>query len=139
VNGLTQRLGASLRRAPYVWLVATVLLMLVMDSVLRTVEDEPRPHDAWIAVAGIGSAVYSVVLWFLVPGHLRRRARVADLDERVAILRWSFAISPYFFCYAAVVAGASPWTWAVGYLTSIALLVTSARRTRREASTAPAT
>jgi len=138
VNGLTHRLGASLRRAPYVWLVATILLMLQLDSTLRVAVDEPRSHNPWIAVEAIGFAIYSVVLWFSYRAISRVtresptwRSASHSRGGRSRVRRTSSATSGRRGC--------EPVGVALGSVTTIALLVASARRTRREASVAPST
>ena len=52
MNGLAERLGASLCRAPYVWLVASVLAFVWMPSPLRVIATNPADASTPIAVVG---------------------------------------------------------------------------------------
>jgi hypothetical protein len=46
--------------------------------------------------------------------------------------RWLFATTPFLFTWVAVVGGGEQWADGIGFITSVVLLVVSARRTRRE-------
>jgi hypothetical protein len=128
MNELNERLANSLRRAPYVWLAATVLLFLVMDSVLVPIAEEPGDGSNLLAVGSIVFIVWTILSWTLIPRVLRSASPTMRL-----IARWTYAVIPFIAAYSSVAAGGEQWAFAIGFITSVVLLVLTARRTAREA------
>jgi uncharacterized membrane protein len=127
---LYDRLGASLRRAPYVWLVATILLLLLLIEPLATIARPNGSANLALTVLGMVVVAYAVVFSEIVVPRLFERRRLLN-ETRVAILRWSAAAYPFLFGYAIVAAGAHQSVAGLGQLASVILLVRAARRIRR--------
>ena len=57
---MDERLGGSLRRAPYVWLVATLLLYLVMNDPLARIASDSRHASPAVAIVGSAMIAYGI-------------------------------------------------------------------------------
>jgi len=57
VTALNERLGASLRRSPYVWTVATILFFFVMMDALNEIVKDYTSTSAPLAFLGLGIIV----------------------------------------------------------------------------------
>ena len=132
---LYERTGESLRRAPYVWLVATILMMLLMNGPLALLAVPNARANSVFSVVGVVFVSYAVVMSELVVPRLSERLRPLGAN-RLVVFRWTLAACPFLFSYAAVAAGSHQWVYALGQVASVALLVATARRTRRAARTA---
>jgi hypothetical protein len=129
-NILYDRLGASLRRAPFVWLVATILLMLLLnDPSARMAVPNGRANPA-ITMAGVVFVAYAIVMSTVIVPRLSERLRSLG-ENRLAVFRWTLAAVPFLLSYAAVAAGSQQWVYALGQVASVTLLVATARRIRR--------
>ena len=124
--GTLERLGASLIRAPFVWLVATITLFLFFSTGLAAVAEQGDRASSALALVGAGMIAFSVGAWGLA-------SRVDDRGPAsVAILvRWVFAACPFLFAFCAVGAGAKQWVFSLGFLTSVVLLAITVRDARR--------
>ena len=134
VNGIAERLGASLRRGPYVWVALTLaLFLLVLPGLSPLVEDQDKAKT-WIAVVAIGFIAYAVVAALvLVPRFVLARSRQTKTENQIAVMRWSFAATPFVVGCGAVAVNAKQWIIGIGFLTSVVLLVATARQISREA------
>ena len=130
VGGLFERAGASLRRAPYVWLIATILLTFVTnDGLLRIAENNRHPSTP-IAIIAAFAIAYATVLAVIFPRVGLRKPSPTLTENRLAVLRWIFALTPYLLGYCAVAIGSQQWPYGLGLVTSLTLLVLAARRIR---------
>ncbi len=123
----SERLGASLQRSPYVWLLLTVLLMLMTASIVGPVIDDDEPGRTWIgwvALALIGYGVLSSI--WLMPRALVRSRRAISA-EQVAVVRWALAVAPFLIGFAAAVASGPQVAMGIGFLASVLLLAVTAR------------
>ena len=137
VKGLSERLGASLRRAPYVWLVASVLLLFVMTSPLRVIVTPPDKASTPIAVGGTFLILYGVLVYLGISSRRMAPALARTQSaNQTAFFKWILAEAPFLVGYAAVAAGGQPWVWAVGFITSTVLFVHTARHLARAARVA---
>jgi O-antigen/teichoic acid export membrane protein len=131
-HSVSDRMGAVLRRAPYASAGATtVALLLVLSTFTTTVErGSTRPWLDWVVLA---LAAYTVLVsLILVPKIVLPRARLAQSNERVALMRWSFALSAFLFGLGAWSLGAHDWALVSGTLVSVVLLVLTARTLRAD-------
>jgi hypothetical protein len=129
VEQAIERLANSMRRAPYVWLAATILWFLLMNSGLARIAAEPGQGSTTLAVLGVIFGALGVIAWVLVGTPFFRR----DGSEAVLVVtRWIFAMTPFLFAFCTVGAGGEQWAFFFGFLASVVLLVISARRTKRE-------
>jgi hypothetical protein len=133
-HGSSDPLGASLRRAPYVWLLATVLLYLVAISALAGVAKDDRHASTGIAIVGASLIAYAAVASFLLTRVVARRSRILMTRDRVASIRWACAVSAFLIGFAAVAVGGKQWALALGTAVSAVLLVLTARALRRTES-----
>ncbi len=84
---LSERLGQSLQRSPYVWLVLTVLVMLMASLVVGSVVEDETPRRTWIgwvALAVIGYGVLSSI-WLMARAIARSEREMST--EPVACVR----------------------------------------------------
>ena len=134
VNGIAERLGASLRRGPYVWLALTLaLFFLVLPGLSPLVEDQDTAKT-WIAVVATIFIAYAVVAaLILIPRLVLARSRQTKTENQIAAIRWSFGATPFLVGVAAVAANAKEWIIGVGFLASVIVLVVTARQISREA------
>ena len=96
-HSVSRRLGAVLLRAPYGSAAATtVALLLVLSAFTTTLNREStRPWLDWVVLA---LAAYTVLAsLILVPKIVLPRARPPQSNERVALMRWSFALAAFPF------------------------------------------
>lgn len=124
---LSNRLGASLQRSPYVWLVVTVLSMLMAASVVGSVIEDEEPRRTWIgwvALAFIGYGVLSSI-WLMPRAVARSRREIST--EQVALVRWALAIAPFLIGFAPAMASGPQLAFGVGFLASVLLLAVTAR------------
>ena len=126
---VTERLSASLRRAPYVWLIATILAFGVMNHPVAQVAKPPGRGNtplAWFATVG---SLLATAGWLSLRAERVRR----DIPKpKLVVVRWVFAMLPFFCGWCVVALGAEQWAFSVGFITTVALLLLSARKTRRE-------
>jgi hypothetical protein len=130
------RAGESLQRAPYVWLAATILAFLLLNSGLVRIAPDPGRGSTVLAAAGTALGLLGALIWALFQ---RESVRQAVPTARFAFARWTLASTPFFFAYSAVAAGGEQWAFFWGILLSVVLLVVSARRTKRESLAAAGT
>jgi hypothetical protein len=125
---LLSRAGGSLRRSPYVWLAATVLLWFVMLRPISLITDG-RTADSLILA--IGTAVLVVVAGLVAGIVLPRRTypqmSVEAGPDVVAVVKWAYGVSPFLLSWTAVLAGGQEWCLGLGFLISLGLLTQSAR------------
>jgi hypothetical protein len=118
-----ERLGASLRRAPYVWLVATLLgYFLLIEPLEQVVDDSRHASTAWAVVGAVMIAWGTGLALFAEP-----RMRAHQNDDKTATLRWVLAVSPFLLGYGATAVGGQSWVYALGFIVSLALLIRAAR------------
>ena len=127
--GANERLGESLRRAPYVWLIATILLLLFLNSGLARIASSPGHGSTALAIAGVALGAAGTASWMLLQAERVRRGMP---PTTFVLARWAFATTPFFFAYCAVAAGGEQWAFFFGFFASVALLVISARRTKQQ-------
>lgn len=120
------RVGASMRRAPYVWLSATLLLILLMNSALRRALIDEEKESSIVAIVAAASSAYSVVVWAMWPG-LMARAKKRVPTERTVVVRWMFASMPFWSGFVAVILGGQRWCYGVGLIASVVLVVLTVR------------
>ena len=138
MTALNERLGASLRRSPYVWTVATILFFFVMMDALNEIEKDYTSTSAPLAFLGLGIIVADLFFALVVlPHQTARGAPSTRSTNTVALMNWTFAVSAFWAGYAAVAAGGQQWVLAIGWITSVALLVRTARQLRRSGSLEP--
>jgi len=128
-----ERLSKSLRSAPYVWLAATVLWLLLMNSGVVRIAKAPGHGSNGLALVGLGFGTIGVVLWMLL--HTRRLRRDIQVPTFI-VARWLLATVPFAFAWVTVADGAEQWVIAFGFASSVVLLVIAAVRTRREGTDA---
>jgi hypothetical protein len=126
---VAERIGESICRAPFVWLAATILLFLVMISGLGPIAEEPGEGSVAFTIVGVAGSVLGLGMWLYVRAERLRRELTRPFYVQV---RWVFAVVPFVFAWVAVAAGSEQWALFVGFITSVVLLVVSARWTRRE-------
>ena len=134
-NGAVDRVGASIRRAPYVWLAATVLLFLVVNSPLRAVAKDHEHASTPIALGASAMIAYSVAVWVLWP-HVMARSKSPLSRDRALAMRWLLALSAYLVGVADACAGGQQWCYGLGVAVSIVLLVLTARVAHSDAPSA---
>ncbi|MDQ1384821.1 MAG: hypothetical protein QOG65_2200 [Actinomycetota bacterium] len=122
-----------MQRAPYVWLAATILGFLLLNSGLVRIAPEPGRGSTALAATGTALGVVGALIWTLFQRESVRRTLPTS---SFVVARWALASTPFFFAYSAVAAGGEQWAFFWGMLLSLALLVISARRTKRESLTA---
>jgi hypothetical protein len=132
VSTIYERAGASLRRAPYVWLALTILLYLMLATPAAEIDTPPRDANTVIAIAAAAVIAYSVVasLW-IVPRVLVPRVRAKRSDNQIAALRWAFAAVPVTVSFGAIAIGGQPWVFTLGFVVSVALTAQTARDLNR--------
>lgn len=135
VPGLGDRIGASILRAPYVWLAATVMVFLIVNTPLRVVAKDRTHASTAIALAGAALIVYGVTVWVMLP-RLMARSKLPVPPDRNLVLRWAIASCPHLLGVAAIAAGGQQWCYALGMIASVVLLVMTAREARRGATPA---
>ena len=123
-----ERLANSVRRAPYVWLAACILWMLLLNSAVVPIAPDPGQGSTALAVVGAVCGAVGLVAWVLVGTPYFSRGSSAAIR---IVMRWIFAVTPGLFAFATVAAGAEQWVIFFGFLTSVTLLVISARWTKR--------
>ena len=133
MNVLAERAGASIRRAPYVWLALTLLLFVMLASALTPMVDAQRHPRAWIAWTASALIAYSVWSWWFMFRSRRMLQRLRDRmpEDRVAAGRWSWACAPFLCGFGGVAAGGDQWVAGIGFVVSAFLLVLAARDTAR--------
>jgi hypothetical protein len=143
MGGPLERVGDALQRAPYAWLVTTILLlwivMVPLPAMLADAGEGSTPLSVAAAVYIVFGAVGSLVVLprFMLP-------RLSQTSEgAVASLRWAFAAlhrrciagsaAPFMVGYAATIAGGEPWVVGAGFVVSTLLLIVTARAIRAAA------
>jgi hypothetical protein len=134
-NSIAERLGASLERSPYVWLVATVLSFMILLSGLAPIAKSLGSGNTTIAIVAAGFILYSVAAWVMFPRVVAKREKRASSPAADAYIVWTFAAAPFLIGYGAVAAGGEQWRVALGFVVSIGLLIASARRIAGRGST----
>jgi hypothetical protein len=131
---LAERFGASLRRAPYVWLALTILLYLMLSQPVSTIVTRPRDASTPIALAA-AVVIACGVVWsvFVVPRVVLPRSQPNTSDNRIALMRWGFAGFPVVVGISAVAFGGQSWAFVLGSVVSMALTVHAARTINRVA------
>lgn len=127
-NVIAERAGASLRRSPYVWLVATILSFLVLLSGLAPIAESPGSANTAIAILAAGLILYGIGVWAMLPRLLAKSRKAAPSDDTKAATLWMLAANPFVAAWACVAAGGEQWAVGIGFVASVALLVISARR-----------
>jgi uncharacterized membrane protein len=121
-------------RAPYAWLITSLVVLFMMTTSLSGIAKEVGDGSSFLAVAASALAVVDgFVAAFLVPRQLEA-ARSRLSAAQALLLRWAFALVPFLLTWAAVAAGAERWALSVGVILSTALLVQAARAARRVAA-----
>jgi hypothetical protein len=108
VNRVGERLGASLRRAPYVWLALTILLYFMIESPVAAIVT--RPSDASTPLAAAAAAVIALaVVWseVLVPRLIAPRLRLRMSEDEIALICWGYGAIPLAVGISAVASAAS--------------------------------
>ena len=136
-NVIAERLGASLQRSPYVWLVATVLSFLVLLSGLAPIAQSPGSGSTTLAIVAAGFILYSVVAWIVFPRLRAKSRKAAPSPETMAYILWTFAATPFVIAWAAVAAGAEQWAVALGFVVGVGLLIATVRRVSNRADSRP--
>lgn len=129
VFGMKDRLRNSLLRAPYVWLIATVTLLLFLNAGLARIASPPGRGSSALAIAGSAFGVLGAACWAIL--QVKRRGGEVP-PQNIVLSRWALAATPFLFAYCAVAAGAEQWSFSFGFVVSVILLAISARDTRRE-------
>ena len=127
-------MAGSLRRSPYVWLSATILALLLMNSGLAHIAAAPGHGSTAWALVGAAGVAWGTAGWLLWQTRRVRRDMPAG---SFVVVRWVMALTPFLFAYAAVAAGGEQWVFALGFVVSAILLFVSACRTRRETLDSP--
>jgi hypothetical protein len=123
------RLSKSLSRSPFVWLAATILAMLLMNHGLTSIAEQPGHGSTGLALLGVAGAVFGTGTWLYLQSDRPRR----DFPLPALVpMRWLVATIPFEFAWVTIAAGGEQWVFSIGFITSVVLLVISARRTRRE-------
>ncbi len=133
VLAVYDRVGASMRRAPYVWLTTTLLLMLLMNSALRTVLMGEKQSNSVVAIGAALFGAYSILVWVLWP-RMASRAKKSISTDGIVVVRWVFASMPYWVGLVAVILGGRRWCYGFGFVVSVVLLVLTARWVRKLAT-----
>jgi hypothetical protein len=132
VTGLDERLGASLRRAPYVWAVLTTLLYLMLVQPASEIVTRPVDASTPIAIAAAALIAYAVVASLvLVPRFIVPRLETKRSENHIALLRWVFTATPVIVGFSAVGFGGQPWAFVLGLVVSVALTIYTARTINR--------
>ena len=132
MNGIGERLGASLRRAPYVWLAASILLLFFMTSPLRVVASKPADASTPFTVFGTLLIVFGVFQYFAVTSrYMARRLPKIRSENQTVWFTWVLAEMPFLVAFATVACGGQPWVWALGFIASTVLFVRTARQLAR--------
>lgn len=130
VQPVGDRMGASLRRAPFVWLASTVMLFVIVNTPVRVLAQDRDRASTAVAFVGTAFIVYAVIVWVLTP-RLMARSKVPVPPDRILMLRWTIASCPYLAGVAAVAAGGQQWSYGLGFIASLVLLAQTARQARR--------
>jgi hypothetical protein len=133
-NDLVERLGTSLQRSPYVWLVATVLSFVMLLSGLAPMAKSPGSGSTALAIVAAGFILYGIAAWAMFPRLRGRSRKAAPSTEVMGYILWTFAAAPFLIGWAAVAAGAEQWAVGLGFVVSVGLLVATARRIAGRAS-----
>ena len=130
---LAERLGASLRRAPYVWLVLTILVYLMLSQPVSTIVTRPRDARTPIAIAAAVIMTFGVV-WstLLVPRLVIPKSQPKRSDNQIALMRWTLAAVPLVVGIGAVAFGGQPWAFVLGAVVSLVLTLQVARTVNQE-------
>lgn len=132
---VAERVGASLRRAPYVWCALTVLLFLLLITPAGAIAAPASKASQAVGIAAAGLIAYGLVSWIFVLPRVKARPGKALSPERSAMFLWAYACAPFLIGVGAVAATGPQWALAVGFLTSIALLLSAVSRIRRGVTT----
>ena len=129
---MNERLGASLRRAPYVWLALTILVYFMMESPVSAIVTRPSDASTPVALAAAPVIAFAVV-WseILVPRIIVPKLRLRMSDDEVALICWVYAAIPLVVGIAAVAFGGQSWAFVLGFLVSVALTIQTARAIRQ--------
>jgi hypothetical protein len=131
VDNVGERLGGALCRAPYAWLITTLVVLVVMTTSLSGIAKDVGEGSTLLAVAASALAlVDGLVAAFLVP---RQLATASDRlsAARALFLRWTLALVPFLITWAAVGVGAERSALSVGLIVSVSLLIQAARAAGR--------
>jgi uncharacterized membrane protein YfcA len=129
---LESRLASSLRRSPFVWMALIVLLFILLGgSVLR--ELEAKHPKEWIGWVAGGFIAYSILTTILLLPRLEKNPRYTA--DKSLLMRWTFAIVPFFVGWASVALGSFPWPVGPGFVASVWFLVLAARCSRAAGDT----
>jgi small-conductance mechanosensitive channel len=128
---MLRAVGSALRRAPYAWLVATILVCIApLRGVLIVVEGTDEKSMALTIGATALIAYFVAFALVLAPRVIYSKGPGEQHADEVAALRWAYAIAPVMVGYVGTVAGAEPWTSVVGAVASGLLLLLAARESR---------
>jgi hypothetical protein len=106
VNAMLSRLGRSLRRAPYVWGALTFVVWLYMLSALSPLVEDDRNAKTWIAVVAACLIAYSLIVALVLwPRLVIGRAKLPTSDDQIAVIRWTFATTPFLVGLGSVAVG----------------------------------
>lgn len=133
---LYERVDASLRRAPYVWLALTlVVIIAVMIPAARPLVEEKPGSASWISWVALALIVYTcgAGLFFSSPQRASR-TRNRMTDDRFAVVQWTFGVAPTLFGFAGTAGNGKGWPLAIGVLASAILLTLFARQLAHEPS-----
>lgn len=134
MNALLSRLGRSLRRAPYVWGALTFVAWLYMLSALSPLVEDERNAKTWIAVVAACLIAYSLIVALVLwPRLVIGRAKLPTSDDQIAVIRWTFATTPFLVGLGSVAVGGKQWAAALGLAASTVQVVLAARQIRRDA------
>jgi hypothetical protein len=131
---VAERVGASIRRAPYVWAGLTLLLFLLMLTPAGVLAVPKSGASQAVGIVAAGLITYCVVAWTFVLPRMKARPGKTLSSERSAMLLWSYACTPFLIGFGALAASGPQWALAVGFLTSSALIFSAVRRIRRGAT-----
>jgi hypothetical protein len=143
VDGMGERAGAALTRAPYAWLVATLAVQWVLlGSISRVlgVADDGDEHEPSVAltIGAVGLMACGVAgSLVLLPRFVAPVARQRGSVGEAGLIAWAMATAPFMMAVAATLAGGHQWVLSVGLFVSVGLLVIVARGLRRDADPGP--
>lgn len=123
---LDERIGQSLRARRWVWFGGTVVAFVLLWSsgTDAFADNEHESWADWVTLAFMAYALITVV--FLVPRFVIPRAEQQASANRLAVMRWAFAVAPFLVGFALFGAGAHAWAMAVAVgVSTLALAFTA--------------
>jgi hypothetical protein len=129
-HSVAERLGQSLRLRPWVWLTATfgVLAFLWLFAATASPPTQRNSWADWMTVAFVGYGLVAIVV--AVPHLIIPRSTGRVPESRLALMRWSLALSPFLGGFAGLAAGAHAWSMALAFVATTLLLVYTAAGVR---------